>query len=110
MKTVADVMGVARSHLAEKARRDQQAPSPESPFPRGPYAKPEDIVLLPAIRELVSARQTYGYRRITALLNRKRGKEGLEPVNRKRVLRIMPRFAQCLRHHAMVRVTGPVKG
>ena len=45
MKTVADVMGVARSNLAEKARRDQQAPSPESPFPRGPYAKPEDIVL-----------------------------------------------------------------
>lgn len=103
MKTVADVMGVARSNLAEKARRDQQAPSPESPSPRGPYAKPEDIVLLPAIRELVSARQTYGYRRITALLNRNRRKEGLEPVNRKRVLRIMQAHAMVLTLHTALR-------
>ncbi len=59
MKAVADTLGVARSNLAEKARRDRQAPSSESLLPRGPHAKPEDIVLLPAIRALVSARQTW---------------------------------------------------
>ncbi len=38
MKAVADTLGVARSNLAEKARRDRQAPSSESLLPRGPYA------------------------------------------------------------------------
>ena len=57
--------------------------------PRGPYRKAEDIELLPAIRRLIDARPTYGYRRIAALLNRERRAAGQEPVNRKRVLRIL---------------------
>ena len=39
--------------------------------PRGPY-KSIDAELLPALRRLVDARPTYGYRRIAALLNRER--------------------------------------
>jgi hypothetical protein len=38
---------------------------------------------------LVSARPTYGYRRITALLNRQMRRDGNEPINHKRVYRIM---------------------
>ncbi len=37
----------------------------------------------------MTARPTYGYRRITALLNRRLRAEGLAPVNHKRVYRIM---------------------
>ena len=62
MKTVADALGVARSHLHERVRR----PAP----PRGRYRKADDEVLLPLIRRLVDERPTYGYRRITALVNR----------------------------------------
>ncbi len=55
---------------------------------RGVYIKAKDAALLPAIRRLVDERPTYGYRRITALVNRERRGLGLSPVNRKRVLRI----------------------
>lgn len=64
MKTVADVLGVSRSNLAERLRGKSKT--------RGPYLKANDAELLPAIRKLVDARPTYGYRRIAALLNRQR--------------------------------------
>lgn len=57
--------------------------------PRGPYRKVDDAVVLPLITALVSARTTYAYRRITALLNRQMRESGAEPVNQKRVYRIM---------------------
>ena len=41
------------------------------------------------ITALVAARPTYGYRRITALLNRQLRAAGAAPVNHKRVYRIM---------------------
>lgn len=44
---------------------------------------------LPLITALVTARPTYGYRRVTALLNRQLPAEGSAPVNHKRVYRIM---------------------
>jgi putative transposase len=79
MKRVAEALGVSRSNLAEKARG-------KTP-PRGPYAKADDDVLLPLIRDFVDERPTYGYRRIAALVNRKRAQQGLPPANRKRVQR-----------------------
>jgi putative transposase len=45
--------------------------------------------VLPLITALVTARPTYGYRRITAVLNRQLRAAGLAPVNHKRVYRIM---------------------
>ncbi|MCE3250031.1 MAG: Integrase catalytic region, partial [Geminicoccaceae bacterium] len=57
-RAVADALGVARPNLAERRTRRAR--------PRGPYRKPEDAALLPTIREIVDARPTYGYRRITA--------------------------------------------
>jgi putative transposase len=91
MMAVAEAMGIARSNLAGRLK--------SATPPRGPYAKPEDEALLPVIRRFVDQRPTYGYRRITALLNRERAKAGDPPVNRKRVHRIMQRHAMLLERH-----------
>ena len=60
MKTIANVLGVARSHLHERVHRPTAA--------RGSYCKAADEELLPLIRRLVDERPTYGYRRVTAVL------------------------------------------
>jgi transposase InsO family protein len=91
MKRVAEALGVSRSNLAERAK----ATTP----PRGPYRKAGDEVLLPLIRGFVDERPTYGYRRITALVNRELAKDGQPPVNRKRVHRIMHHHALLLERH-----------
>ena len=69
MKTIANVLGVARSHLHERVHRPTAA--------RGSYCKAADEELLPLIRRLVDERPTYGYRRVTALVNRVLAAEGL---------------------------------
>jgi putative transposase len=91
MKRVAEALGVSRSNLAERTK----GMTP----PRGPYLKAEDAMLLPIIRSFVDERPTYGYRRITALVNRELEKNGHVPVNRKRVHRIMQRQALILECH-----------
>ena len=54
--------------------------------------RPKGIVnVVPRIERLVAKRPTYGYRRITALLNRELRAQGLPPVNHKCVYRIMER-------------------
>ena len=78
MKPVADALGVSRSHLSA----NRAAP----PNRRGPYCKVDDEALLARIRALVQERSTYGYRRVTAMLNRQ---DGEEPVNHKRTYRVM---------------------
>jgi transposase InsO family protein len=91
MKRIAEALGVSRSNLAERAK----GMTP----PRSPYLKAEDAMLLPIIRSFVDERPTYGYRRITALVNRELEKNGHVPVNRKRVHRIMQRHALLLERH-----------
>src|SRR5689334_23339814 len=54
VKTVATVLGVARSNLIE--RRDQKRPR------RGPQTRAGDVELAAEIRRLVDQRPTYGYR------------------------------------------------
>lgn len=81
MKAVAETLGVARSNLHQRLNGSTE--------PRRSYHKAQDAAVLPRIRALVAARPTYGYRRITAVLNREMRAEGLEPVNHKRVYRIM---------------------
>ena len=49
-------------------------------------AKAEDAALLPLIRSVMDERLTYGYRRVTALVNRKLRLDGKPSVNAKRVL------------------------
>ena len=63
MKAVADTLEVARSNLVEQANRGGSRPRPQ-------YRKAGDAELLARIRPLVDAWPSYGYRRVTALLNR----------------------------------------
>jgi putative transposase len=91
MKTVAETLGVARSHLHDRVHRDRKS--------RGDYRKADDDGLLPLIRRLVDERPTYGYRRITALANRELAKAANPPVNHKRVFRIMRQNAMLLAKH-----------
>ena len=91
MKTIARTLGVARSNVIE--RRDGKRPQ------RGPQERPGDIELAGAIRRLVDARPTYGYRRIAALLKRERRSDGLVPVNTKRVYRLMQKHGLLLERH-----------
>ena len=83
MKTVATTLEVSRSNLHERLTGDAK--------PRRGYYKAQDAAVLARIRALVAKRPTYGYRRITALLNRGLRAQGLAPVNHKRVYRIMAR-------------------
>src|SRR6516164_10921523 len=76
-------MGVARSNLAELLKR-------ADPAPRRP--PPDDEWLLPMIRAIVAERASYGYRQVTALLNRQLEAEGRARVNHKRMYRIMRHY------------------
>jgi len=80
MKAVARAMGVARSNLVERLK-----PSVRQP----PHPQPDDQWLVPKICAIVAERASYGYRRVTALLNRQLEAEGRPRVNHKRIYRIM---------------------
>ena len=82
---------MARSNVVE--RRDGTRPG------RGPQERPGDVELAAAIRRLVDARPTYGYRRIAALLKRERRSDGLAPVNTKRIYRLMRKHGLLLERH-----------
>ncbi len=81
MKTIAETFDVSRSNLIERVERKRLTVRN--------YSKAEDELLLPLIRELVGKRPTYGYRRITALLNRQFRNACQPTVNHKRIYRIM---------------------
>jgi putative transposase len=79
VKTVAATLEVARSNIIE--RRDGSRPQ------RGPQSR------------AVDERPTYGYRRIAALLKRERRLAGREPVNAKRIFRLMKKHALLLQRY-----------
>ena len=91
MKVVAETLGVARSNLHDRLKGATK--------PRRRYHKAQDAALLPLITALVWARPTYGYRRITAVLNRQLRSESQAPVNHKRVYRIMQAHSLLLARH-----------
>ncbi len=91
MTTVSTTLGVARSNVVE--RRDGKRPR------RGPQERAGDVELAGAVRRLVDARPTYGYRRIAALLKRERRSDGMAPVNAKRVYRLMKKHGLLLERH-----------
>lgn len=53
------------------------------------YKKSEDQIILEEIKTVIAIRVTYGYRRVTTMVNRQRGLDGRNKINRKRVQRIM---------------------
>jgi len=92
VKAVADTIGVARSNLVEQLRR------PDRPR-RGPYRRTEDKALLAEIRAITDARPTYGYRRVTALLNRARRSSREPQLNHKRTFRLTRQASLLLQPH-----------
>jgi len=89
VKRIAETVGVSRSHQYEK-RTDQAAQG------RRFYRKSQDEQYLAMIRKIMDDRATYGYRRVTALLNRQLGDV---VVNHKRVYRIMKKHNLLLQRH-----------
>ena len=92
---VAKAIGVSRSQL--HARLSGVAK------PRRHYHKADDALVVPLITALIAARPTYGYRRITVLLNRQLQAQGAALVNHKRVYRIMQAHSLLLARHYTVR-------
>src|SRR5689334_4108764 len=93
MKAVADVLGVARSNLAVQAAPARAA------RPRGRRPQP-DAALLAEIKAIIAGLPTYGYRRVHALLRRRREQTGTSMVNVKRVYRVMKVHGLLLERHS----------
>lgn len=94
MKTIARVLGVARSNLIEQLRPKAPAPT-VTPMPLDP-----DTALVVEIKALLETRPTYGYRRMTAMLNRPRREQGAPLLNHKRVYRLMSDHRLLLTRHS----------
>jgi putative transposase len=92
MKTVADVIGVARSNLAERAKHRERKPVGRPPQP--------DAILVAEIKAVIADVPTYGYRRVHAILRRRALAEGRQPPNHKRVYGAMKRNGLLLQRHA----------
>jgi transposase InsO family protein len=103
MKNIAESLGVARSNLVERVT-DTPVSRPHR------YSKAEDAKLLPLIMDILGERQTYGYRRMHALLNRKLQFLGLQQVNHKRVYRIMHIHDLLLSRHTGARLKSTHTG
>jgi transposase InsO family protein len=84
VKTVCQVLGLARSHIhhlrhrADGWRDGRSCRTPAS-----------DAQLIAEIREQIAELPSYGYRRACALVNRQRAQEGAARVNPKRAYRVM---------------------
>ncbi|WP_148339230.1 IS3 family transposase [Aquicella siphonis] len=81
LRAIARALQVARSNIMEKLKKMKKHITRYNPQ--------EDEALLPYIREIADQRGSYGYRRITTLLNHRLRNEGKNTVNHKRVYRIM---------------------
>jgi hypothetical protein len=83
------VKAVTATRLGWRARTWWRRRSQAARRPRPPYRKAGDAELLARIRSLVDAGASYGYRRMTPLLNRQAEAAGLARVNHKRAYRLM---------------------
>jgi transposase InsO family protein len=88
MKTIAATLDVSRSNLYEKLAG-----------PRKNRNHPDDGIYLALIRMMTDDRPTYGYRRVTALINRSLVEQGQPRVNHKRIYRIMKMNHLLLQKH-----------
>ncbi len=94
VKTISMVLGVSRSNLADRLT--------------GARAEPVNLVtisskicpeILPDIRAICTEKPSYGYRRVTALLNRKYRAINAPILNHKRVYRLMRQNQLLLQKH-----------
>ena len=54
-----------------------------------PPVSTDEVMVVRQIKAIVDENPTYGYRRIHAILNHRRARQGMPPVNHKRVYRLM---------------------
>jgi putative transposase len=95
MTAVCEALGVSRSNLAASLK----APIAKPLKRVGRAPKPDDE-LVSAIKAIIGAQPTYGYRRVWAMLRREAAIKGYSPVNAKRVHRVMRAHGMLLQRHA----------
>ena len=78
MRSIAKALNVSRSNLASKKVARKKS-----------YDKVTDKEILNQIKTLLETRSTYGYRRVTAMINKLFKSQGKSPINHKRIYRIM---------------------
>jgi len=91
MKTVAEVIGVSRSNLADHLQERCKKRIGRPPLP--------DDELVSKIKAVIAELATYGYRRVHAVLKRQALAAGLKPPNHKRVYRVMKVHGLLLDRH-----------
>jgi transposase InsO family protein len=99
LKTVCEVLGVARSGVAAKQARSSDSQDGRSARPT------DDVELVEEIQAHVAHLPTYGYRRIWALLRRSREQTSAPRINHKRVYRVMREYQSLLRRPGVRRDT-----
>ena len=92
MKTVCEVLDVARSNIAVRISAPLAKPMGRPPQPEA------DLVI--EIKAVIGEMPTYGYRRVWAVLRRAALAQGLQPPNHKRVYRVMKAHGLLLQRHA----------
>jgi putative transposase len=92
MKTVAEVIGVSRSNLAERLQERPPRRIGRPPLP--------DEELVAQIKTVIAKLPTYGCRRVHAILKRQALAVGLKPPTHKRVYRVMKVHGLLLDRHA----------
>jgi putative transposase len=94
MKTISDVLGVARSNLQVRAQRTTYW------VDRRRLRRPrDDGELVAEIQSEIALLPSYGYRRAWTMVNRRRDRDGGKRVNHKRVYRVMRDYHLLLRRH-----------
>lgn len=83
MKRVTETLGVSRAQVYDKMKDATLGVGKRR------YRRREDEKYLALIRQITDERPTYGYRRVTAFINRKLRERSEPAINHKRVYRIM---------------------
>ncbi|MCG9027137.1 IS3 family transposase [Laribacter hongkongensis] len=91
VKRVSDCLGVARSHLAVRSKRVADWRDGRQ------HRQPDDAALVTDLKALIGDLPSYGYRRTWGLLRRQREALAQQPVNAKRVYRVMKQHGLLLR-------------
>jgi putative transposase len=78
IKLVCDSLRISRSNIYQNRKHRSNR-----------YRRKDDDQVLMEIKEIAKNRSTYGVRRTTGMLRRRRRKAGLSPYNRKRIRRLM---------------------
>lgn len=92
MKTVCEVLDVARSNIAIRVKAPLAKPLGRPPQP--------EADLVDEIKAVISEIPTYGYRRVWAVLRRAAEAQGFQPPNHKRIYRVMKVHGLLLQRHA----------